>query len=537
MFSNIAKVLQRTYLQIQEPVAYRLAQVTTQTGADLLSTMNMKQAPVQTTQHTALAIAVREAVKTILYDPKLHYYQKLRDRILGVGNTDIVSDDRIDDRLPALLHDPAFAQAMDMLDPLREYRKKFLLPKDLIEFRGNSLGVQPEGFQQGFLDQQWIRAEHSHEGHFVGEHPRRQFHKQFQPLLARLVGAHEGEVVPLESLSANNVQLLQKFYHAQCLKDPTKNKILIEEWLFPSDYNNVLSTLALCNGISEQQAENLIVRVKKSEKWTIDVEEVQKTLAANTDVGVIFMWWVNYYTGQLLDMKWITAAGHAQWCKILFDLAHAAWNIPLELHERGVDAAAGCGYKYLNGGPGSTGWTFIHEKNFAIAESLVGGWWWRAENGRFTFDVTRPTTFVAGEGAVGMQRSNFPIFNSLALLTSLKIFDEVGMEALRKKSKLLTWYAEWLLRHHLKNKITIITPTDPEQRGAQLSFKVQSFDTPDWAKQLQKLLEEKSGIVEKSAIGCEQRDDVIRIAPVPLYNTYEEVFRFVQTLRDIVFTH
>ncbi len=416
---------------------------------------------------------------------------------------------------PRFRYDLAFAREMDAADPLATYRARFLFPKkregrDCLYFCGNSLGLQPRA-AQAYIEQElrdW--AELGVEGHFHARHPWLPYHEFVTEQTARLVGALPSEVVVMNSLTVNLHLLMLSFYRPT----PARHKILIEANAFPSDQYAVQSQIKL-HGFDPQSA--LLELQPREGEATLHPDDIESFIAKEgKSIALIMLGGVNYATGQAFDMQRIAAAGRAQGCLVGFDLAHAAGNLVLSLHDWNADFAVWCSYKYLNAGPGGIAGCFVHERHGRNANlPRLAGWWGNNKQKRF---LMKPE-FEALPGAEGWQLSNPPILQFAALRASMDIFDEVGMEKLRAKSLLLTGYLEYLLTQKASPKFTIITPRDAEQRGAQLSLQMRR----EGKATLQRLLEQN--------VVCDWREpDLIRVAPVPLYNSFEEVYRFVEAL-------
>jgi kynureninase len=402
---------------------------------------------------------------------------------------------------------------MDAADPLASYRSRFLFPKkqngrECIYLCGNSLGLQPRTART-YIEQElrdW--AELGVEGHFHARHPWLPYHEFVAEQTARLVGALPQEVVAMNSLTVNLHLMMLSFYR------PTRerHKILIEANAFPSDQYAVQSQIKL-HGFDPKTA--LLELQPREGETALRTEDVEAFIAKEgKSIALIMLGGVNYATGQAFDVQRVTAAGHAQGCAVGFDLAHAAGNLVLALHDWNADFAVWCSYKYLNAGPGGIAGCFVHERHGRNANlPRLAGWWGNNKQTRF---LMKPE-FEALPGAEGWQLSNPPIFQLAALRASLEIFDEAGMEKLRAKSLLLTGYLEYLLTQKGSPRFAIITPRDPGQRGAQLSLQMHD----DGKAVLQRLLDQN--------VICDWREpDLIRVAPVPLYNSFEEVYRFVE---------
>jgi kynureninase len=413
----------------------------------------------------------------------------------------------------------AFAQQLDEQDPLKKYRNKFLLPnfhkEKVIYFTGNSLGLQP-GATASYLQQEledW--AKWGVEGHFHAERPWFAYHEFLTSKSARIVGALPSEVVVTHSLTTNLHLLMVSFYQPK----GKRTKIICEAKAFPSD-QYALESQVRFHGLNP--ADTIIEIAPREGEHLIREEDILLAIAETGDeLALVMFGGVNYYTGQLFNMKRITEAGHAVGAFVGFDLAHAAGNVNLNLHDWGVDFAAWCSYKYLNSGPGNVSGMFVHQRHeFNPELPRFAGWWGYDKETRF---LMKPG-FVPMKGAEGWQLSNAPVFGMAAHLASLDIFDEVGMPALRKKSELLTGYLEFIInditaRHGEKVSFEIITPKEKEKRGCQLSMLVHG--------QGKSLFEY---ISDKGVVADWREPNVIRMAPVPLYNSFEDIYRFGQIL-------
>ena len=406
------------------------------------------------------------------------------------------------------------ALALDAEDALASYREQFHLPRAQGEpgvyLCGHSLGLQPKSARD-YIDealQDWANL--GVEGHFQARRPWLSYHETLTAQTARLVGARPAEVVVMNALTVNLHLMLASFYRPT----PERFKILIEADAFPSDRYATTSHIKW-HGYDPQEA-LLTLRARPGEA-NVRQEDIAALLRREGEsIALIWLGGVNYYTGQVFDMAAITALGRAQGCAVGFDLAHAAGNIVLELHDWGVDCAVWCSYKYLNAGPGAAAGCFVHER-YANRPDLprLAGWWGHNKDTRFHM----PAEFDPIPGAEGWQISNPPILQLAALRASMDIFDRVGMAPLRAKSERLTGYLEALLQHHALPGVSIITPAPPAQRGAQLSLQIERH-----GRALHQHLTQV-GII------CDWREpDVIRVAPAPLYNTFTDVFTFVHAL-------
>ncbi|WP_420388172.1 kynureninase [Roseivirga sp.] len=414
-----------------------------------------------------------------------------------------------------------FAQNADQADPLRKWRSEFHFPqingRDAYYFTGNSLGLQPKR-TRGFIEEEMKKWEtYGVEGHFVPkERPWMKFHEASKKALAKIVGAKPLEVVSMNNLSVNLHLLMVSFYR------PTAErfKIICEAGAFPSDQYMFESQLKF-HGQDVDKA--LIELAPRPGENTLKTEDIISAIEEHkNELALVIFGGLQYYSGQLFDMKSITAAGHQAGAFVGFDLAHAAGNVPLHLHDWDVDFATWCSYKYLNSGPGNVSGIFVHER-FAEDNSIprFAGWWGHNENERFLMQKG----FQPMPGADGWQLSNVNVIGTAAHLASLEIFEEVGMEALRKKSLQLTGYLEFIIDQLSGEEklFEIITPRNPEERGAQLSIFFHKN-----GKQLFDYL------VEQGVIGDWREPNVIRIAPAPLYNSFEDVYHFGRLLKEAI---
>lgn len=410
----------------------------------------------------------------------------------------------------------AYAQLQDEQDVLSSYRDKFHIPiqkngKPHVYLCGNSLGLQPKTTKT-YLEQElndW--ATYGVEGHFNAKNPWLPYHEFLTKKMAKIVGAKPIEVVVMNTLSVNLHLLMATFYR------PTKEryKILIESDAFPSDRYAVESQIKF-HGFSNGLVE---LKPRKGEVLLRQVDIEQTIEKEGDEIALILIGCPNYYTGQVFNIKRIAELGHAKGCMVGVDLAHGAGNLKLELHDANIDFAAWCTYKYLNSGPGSVGGCFIHERHaHSFNLPRFAGWWGHNKETRFGMR----DGFDPIPGAEGWQLSNPPILSLAAIRASLDIFDEVGMDALQKKSKKLTGYLEDLLLKNLAEEVEIITPANPKERGCQLSLQINSGAG--------KTVFE--AITEKGVIADWREPDVIRIAPAPLYNSFEDVYNFVTLLKE-----
>ena len=412
-----------------------------------------------------------------------------------------------------------YALDQDQKDTLKQYRNLFHIPKDKegndwLYFTGNSLGLQPKS-TKNYINQElkdW--AEFGVEGHFEAKNPWMPYHEYLTGSMAKVVGAKPIEVVIMNTLTTNLHLLMVSFYQPT----KTKYKIVIESDAFPSDRYAVQTQIDF-HGFDAK--EGLIEWKPRKGEELLRIEDLETILEEQGDeIALLLIGGVNYYTGQYLNLKRIAELGHANGCMVGIDLAHGAGNIKPELHDSGVDFAAWCTYKYLNSGPGSLAGLFVHERHANNKDlKRFAGWW--SHNKSTRFNMRQPLDVIPG--AEGWQLSNPPILSMAAIKASLDMFNEVGMDSLRTKSIKLTGYFEFLINELNNDKIKIITPSNPEERGCQLSIQVKNAD-----KSLHKKLTEAHIITDW------REPDVIRCAPTPLYNTFEDVYRMVEKLKEIL---
>ena len=406
-----------------------------------------------------------------------------------------------------------FALELDAKDELRSYRNEFHIPlqkngEPHVYMCGNSLGLQPKRTKQ-FLNQEledW--ATFGVEGHFHAKNPWLPYHEFLAESYAKIVGAKSSEVVAMNTLTVNLHLMMVSFYR------PTqkRHKIIIEGDAFPSDIYAVESQIKH-HGFSPESS--LIKLRPRDGESAIRSEDIAAIIEAEGDeIALIMLGGVNYYTGQVFDFEIITNLAHTKGITVGFDLAHAAGNIKLKLHKWGVDFAVWCSYKYLNSGPGSVAGVFVHEKHHNANLPRFAGWWGHNKEDRFKM----PDKFNPIASAEGWQLSNPPILSLAAIRASLSIFDEVGMDKLVSKSKKLTDYLVFLLNSIETERIEIITP---KERGCQLSIRVKNGD--------KRLFDSITG---KGVIADWREPDVIRIAPIPLYNSFQDVFKFYTILEE-----
>ena len=415
----------------------------------------------------------------------------------------------------------AFAQDMDQQDTLRSYRERFLFPtftKNPVRyFTGNSLGLQPKSLRDKLQTELDDWAKWGVEGHFHGTNPWFKYHEFLTEPAARIVGAKPIEVVITHSLTTNLHLLMVSFYQPRGFR----TKILCEAKAFPSDLYALESQVRF-HGMDPDT--DLVAMSPREGEHTLRNEDILAKIAELGDTLALVMFGgVNYYTGQVLDMEAITKAGHAVGAMVGFDLAHAAGNIPMKLHDWDVDFAAWCTYKYLNSSPGGVSGMFVHERHANKPElPRFAGWWGYDKSTRFQMEPG----FKPMPGAEGWQLSNAPVLGMAAHWASLEIFDEVGMDRLREKSTVLTGYLEFLLdelsaEFGARCSFEIITPRDQKHRGAQLSILVHG-----------KGKELFDYISDKGVVADWREPNVIRVAPAPLYNSYEDVYYLATYIRE-----
>ncbi|MBK6993218.1 MAG: kynureninase [Chitinophagaceae bacterium] len=416
----------------------------------------------------------------------------------------------------------AFAKELDSNDSLRSFREKFFIPqhegKDCVYFTGNSLGLQPKTTSQYVQQELDDWAKLGVEGHFEAKNPWMPYHEIFPKQLSKIVGCKENEVVVMNQLTVNLHLLMVSFYR------PTKQryKIICEAKAFPSD-QYAFETQAIYHGY---KAEDAVIEVAPREgEHTLRTEDILSVIKEHgDDVAVVLFGGVNYYTGQLFDLKMITEAAHSVGAYAGFDLAHAAGNVELQLHDWNVDFACWCTYKYLNSGPGGVAGAYIHEKHVTNKElPRFAGWW----------GYKKETRFKMGKGfdpipsAEGWQLSNAPILLMAAHKASLDIFEEAGMERLHEKRKQLAAYLHFVLndinRRQVEKVLEIITPANVVERGCQVSIMM--------LKDGKRVFDE---LTKQGVIADWREPNVIRIAPVPLYNSFEDIFRFGEIINSIL---
>ncbi len=415
------------------------------------------------------------------------------------------------------------AKQLDAKDPLKEFRNKFHLPtfttNEVVYFTGNSLGLQPKSVEQYIKEELDAWARYGVEGHFLAEKPWFSYHEFLTEKAAKIVGALPEEVVVTHSLTTNLHLLMISFYQPK----GKRTKIICEAKAFPSDQYALESQVKL-HGLN---IEDSLVEIAPREGENLIREEdiLSKIAELGDELAMVMIGGVNYYTGQLFDMKTITEAGHAVGAKVGFDLAHAAGNINLKLHDWGVDFAAWCGYKYLNSSPGGVSGMYVHERHAYNPElPRLAGWWGYDKETRFEM---KPG-FNPMRGAEGWQLSNAPVIGMSVHLASLDIFEEAGMDRIGEKRDQITSFLEHVIEDVSKRvsdkcQLEIITPKDSKKRGAQLSIVAHG--------QGRSLFD---ALTELGVVADWREPNVIRIAPAPLYNSYEDCFRFGKYLEAAI---
>lgn len=411
----------------------------------------------------------------------------------------------------------AYAQAQDQNDPLNHFRDRFHIPmqangEPFLYLCGNSLGLQPKQTKSHIEQELKDWAMLGVEGHIHAHNPWLPYHEFLTENMAKVVGAKPNEVVVMNTLTVNLHLMMVSFYRPL----GNRTKILIESDAFPSDRYAVASQLRF-HGYDPE--EHLLELRPRAGEACLRMEDIAETLREKGDqIALVMLGNTNYYTGQFFDMPAITKLAHEQGCLVGFDCAHGAGNVPLDLHNSGADFAVWCTYKYLNSGPGSMAGCFVHERHAGQPGiPRFEGWWGHNKTTRFGMrDDFDPIPTVEA-----WQLSNPPILSLAAIKASLEIFAEAGMENLRKKAIRLTGYLEYLLHQIPGDKINIITPTDPKDRGCQLSIQVRDAD--------KRLFE---AVTAAGVIADWREPDVIRVAPVPLYNTFTDAYKFTQVLEQ-----
>lgn len=414
-----------------------------------------------------------------------------------------------------------YAQFLDEQDPLKEFRNKFYIPlvngKEAIYFTGNSLGLQPKTAQDYVLNEMENWANFGVEGHHHGKNPWIKYHEMFPALLSKIIGAKEEELVVMNQLTVNLHLLMTSFYR------PTKERfrIICEAKAFPSDQYAITSQVKL-HGFDP---DNAIIEISPRDgEFNIRTEDILAVIHQYKDtVALVLFGGVNYYSGQVFDMPAITKAAQDAGAYCGFDLAHAAGNVHLNLHDWNVDFACWCSYKYMNSGPGGVAGVFINERHITnVSLPRLAGWWGHDKESRFKMEKE----FIPIPTAEGWQLSNTNIISMAVHKASLDVFEEAGMERIIQKSKALTGYLFFILdeinKLSAEKFIDIITPRNENEHGCQVSMLM--------LKNGKKVFEE---LKKQSVIADWREPNVIRIAPVPLYNSFEDIFRFGEILRSL----
>ncbi len=405
-----------------------------------------------------------------------------------------------------------FSLQLDKEDELRKYRDEFYMPlqkngEEHIYLCGNSLGLQAKRTKK-FIDQEledW--ASLGVEGHFHAKNPWMPYHEFLTESYSKIVGAKHSEVVAMNTLTVNLHLMLVSFYRPTTLR----HKIIIEADAFPSDIYAVESHIKQHGYVVDKS----LIKVKpRNGESSIRIEDIESIIKKEgSEIALIMLGGVNYYTGQVFNFQRITDLAQKKGIFVGFDLAHAVGNIKLKLHKWGVDFAVWCSYKYLNSGPGSIAGVFVHERHHDLDLPRFSGWWGHDKESRFKM----PNKFSPIKSAEGWQLSNPPILSLAAIRASLSVFDEVGMDRLIEKSKKLTGYLLFLLGSIQTDRIKIITP---KERGCQISIRVKDGNKELFDK-----------ITAKGVVADWREPDVIRVAPVPLYNSFSDVFNFCNILK------
>ena len=407
-----------------------------------------------------------------------------------------------------------FAKNLDQQDPLRQFRDRFYIPllngKESIYFTGNSLGLQPKTTQDHILNELEDWANYGVEGHFHARNPWVSYHEMFPPLLADIVGGLPEEIVSMNQLTVNLHILMTSFYRP----DNKRYKIICEAKAFPSD-QYAFASQALIHGLDPSKA---IIEVSPREgEHNIQTADILAAIREHgNETALVLFSGVNYYNGQVFDMEAITKVAHETGAYCGFDLAHAAGNIKLKLHDWNADFACWCSYKYLNSGPGGVAGAFIHQRHIGNKKMIrLAGWWGQDKANRFKMEKD----FDPIPTAEGWQLSNAPVLSMAAHRASLDIFKEAGMENLIMKGKLLTAYLMFILNEINQTAdekiIDIITPANENERGCQVSMLM--------LKNGKNIFE---ALKKEGVIADWREPNVIRVAPVPLYNSFEDVYKF-----------
>ncbi|GGB21604.1 kynureninase [Puia dinghuensis] len=428
----------------------------------------------------------------------------------------------------------AYAQQKDREDKLQGFRSRFVFPKreggEMIYFCGNSLGLQPVSAEESIRQELIDWRELAIEGYWKARNPWMTYPQTLRGPLARIAGCLEEEVTVMNALTVNLHLLLLTFYRPT----PQRYKIIMEAGAFPSD-QYAMETQVKWHGFDPKDAV-IEVAPRKGESLIREEDLMAAIEREKGSLALVLFGGLNYYTGQVFDMATITAATHRAGAVAGFDLAHAVGNVPLALHDWGVDFAVWCSYKYLNGGPGAAGGAFIHQRHVQDKTLVrLGGWWGNDSTSRFQMDHQSLSSgqatggglggFIPKPTAEGWSMSTAQVFNMACLRASLAIFEEAGIERLVAKSRELTGYLASLLESLEDGAFRVITPAEPESRGAQLSL---HFGAAGRGKIIQQQLMDEGVVTDYREPG------VVRVAPAPLYNSFEDVYRFCHILRQLL---
>jgi kynureninase len=420
---------------------------------------------------------------------------------------------------PEFSPDESFALSLDAADPLARFRDQFHFPTSdnpadpLIYFCGNSLGLQPKTTRSSLLAELDAWAHLGVEGHFKPENPWVEFDAPIAALMAEVVGARPAEVAVMNGLTVNLHVLMASFYRPT----PQRHKILMEARAFPSDQYAAQSQASFHGYAPESSILELAPRDGEDE---LRLDDILATIAERGDeIAVVLLGGINYLTGQAFDIEAVVRAAHAKGCLVCIDAAHAAGNVPLKLHDWGVDFAVWCTYKYLNAGPGAVAACFVHERHADRPDlPRFAGWWGNRPETRFRMSETIDTQ----PGAQGWRLSNPPILALSPLKDALEIFHAAGMARLRGKSEMLSGYLMFLLDMQGDDRFSVLTPRRCEERGCQVSIRVERDGRAVF-----------NALRARGVIGDFREPNVIRMSPVPLYNSFHEVWRFAQKWRAV----
>ena len=408
------------------------------------------------------------------------------------------------------------ARQRDRDDPLKSFRDRYWIPRhengQQAYFCGHSLGLQPRSAEADILAEMEAWRELGVAGHFQGDPPWLSYSEQLKPVLGNLLGAKPEEIAVMNTLTVNLHLMLASFFRPE----GRRRKILIEKSAFPSDRYAVVSQLRW-HGLEPDEC---LVEAGNGDGATVEESAVESLLERHAGEIALLLWpGVQYISGQAFDIAQLSAAARSAGAVAGFDLAHAAGNLPLDLHGSGADFAAWCHYKYLNAGPGAIAGCFVHERHHGSDMQRLEGWWGNDVHTRFRM----APEFSAAPGAEAWQLSTPPLLSIAPLKAALESFQEAGIERLRTKSVALTGWLQSQIELELGRVLEIVTPADPQRRGCQLSLRVR--DGRESGRSL-------FGFLEQQGVVCDWREpDIIRVAPVPMYNRYEDVYRFINAAR------